>query len=119
MIVRVFAENPPLCNLSAPALVVRAYRLPAEVARVLAVAQWNAGTAAVVDLGFRGLLGRDVITYIAARHPLVGLWGVTTLCPRDWPAWATERCRRIFSGDRSLFVGWLRDELAEFTEESA
>lgn len=119
MNVRVFGDPPPVCNLISPGLVVRTFRFPAEVARVLATAHWSAGTAAVVDLGFRGLLGRDVITYIAERHPLVGLWGVTALCPRDWPTWATDRCRRVFSGDRSLFVGWLRDELDTFAKESA
>ena len=110
MIVRVFSDPPPLANLTIPGLSIRTFSLPRDVVRALAALHWSAGTAAVVDLNLHGLLGRDVIEYIAERHPLVGLWGITALCPKDWPAWATERCQRIFHATGTAdFFRWLTE----------
>ena len=96
MIVRVFADPPLISDITTPGLWVRGYATSGDVAKALAFLQWNAATQAVVDLGLHGQLGEDVVSYIAERHPVVGLWGITSLCPRDWPVWATERCRRVF-----------------------
>lgn len=123
----VFDDDPHACRLAKeliPAATllpmrVLTHRFPGEACRALADVEWDMGTVAVANLHMHGVLGEDVVGYIASHHPRVGLWGITGLWPgplnKNLPEWAQRACRRIFHKDGSLSLfRWLAQDIERF-----